>query len=68
MRDGMHQQWMELMQAGPVPPIRRQFRGLGVRLLDPLQVGGAEQIEHCQVGLAVPTVCGRVDQQRRAPW
>ena len=46
----------------PGPPARRERRRVVVADQDAVQVGRSEQVQHGQVGLAVPAVGGRVDE------
>jgi hypothetical protein len=57
---------MELVQTPALLPSRAQR----VRTLTPVEygveMGTAEQSEHCQIRLAVSAVCGGVDQHQAA--
>ncbi len=57
----MHEEREQLVHADAVLPALGEGRDLGVRIDDPRQVRQPEQRQHRQVGLAVATVSGRVD-------
>ena len=54
------------MQADPVTPARAQQVYRSIPLDDDVQKGATEEVQHRQVALAVPTVCGGVDEHHAA--
>ena len=67
VRDGVHQQRVELVQADQLAPLGRQTGCLGISAQHPGQVRRAEQRQHGQVGESVSAVRRRVDQDGPNP-